>query len=74
MTDKVPAGPEKPIGMATMRPDGTVVLDLRAEGTHGETGVAQAVYPPSHPQYESVLQHVGGLRPGEQKLVLPWPD
>jgi hypothetical protein len=74
MTDQSPPGTEKPIGMATMREDGTVVLDLRAEGPHGETGLAQAVYPPSHPQYREVLQHVGGLRPGEQKLVPPWPD
>lgn len=64
---------DRPIGMATMRPDGTIVLDLRAEGP-GMYGLAQAVYPPSHPQYQYVLNHLQGLRPGEEKLVPPFPE
>jgi hypothetical protein len=62
------------IGTATMREDGTLVLDLRAAGPRGNVGEARFSYPPSHPEYEVVLRHLGGLRPGESKPVPPWPD
>ena len=65
---------EQPIGMATMMEDGTIVLDLRAEVPGGGRGIGRLTYPPSHPQYPEVLSHLGGLRPGEQKLVPPWGD
>jgi hypothetical protein len=60
------------IGMATMAPDGTIFLDLRAEGPSGVRGDARLTYPPSHPQYREVLAHLGGLAPGERKPVPPW--
>ncbi|MCC6522962.1 MAG: hypothetical protein IT373_09895 [Polyangiaceae bacterium] len=60
------------IGVATMRPDRTIVLDLRAEGPGGEVGMARLTYEPTHPEYDGVLRHLGGLRPGEQKPVPPW--
>lgn len=60
-----------PIGTAQMKPDGTIILDLRAEGP-GITGDARFVYPPTHDQYQSVLAHLGGLNPGEEKPVPPW--
>ncbi|HVV93444.1 MAG TPA: hypothetical protein VHD15_08505 [Hyphomicrobiales bacterium] len=63
----------KSIGSATMAADGTIVLDLRAAGPQG-LGDARMVYPPGDPNYASVLRHLGGLRPGEEKPVPPWPD
>jgi hypothetical protein len=81
-----PGAPQKPapsaassassgsIGMATMQPDGTIILDLRAEGPGGMIGDARLVYPPSHKDYASVLAHLGGMKPGEQKHVPPWGD
>jgi hypothetical protein len=60
------------IGSATMMADGTIVLNLRAEGP-GVLGDARVIYPPSHPEYNNVLAHLGGLKPGEQKQVPPWP-
>jgi hypothetical protein len=60
------------IGMATMTDDGTIVLDLRAEGEKGERGIAQFRYPTSHPQYQDILKHIGGIKPGENKPVPPW--
>ena len=60
------------IGRATMDADGTIVLQLRAESSGGALGDALLRYPPSHPQYRSILDHLGGLRPGETKLVPPW--
>jgi hypothetical protein len=61
------------IGVATMDPDGTIVLQLRAEGGAGTVGDAQLRYPPSHKEYKDVLTHLGGLKPGESKPVPPWP-
>lgn len=61
-----------PIGTARMEPDGTIVLDLVArEGA--VVGQGRLVYPPRHPQYETILRHLGGLRPGEAKPVPPFP-
>jgi hypothetical protein len=64
---------DRPIGVARMKPDGTIILDLRAEGP-GVVGDAQLVYAPTHEQYQSVLEHLGGLQPGEEKAVPPWKD
>jgi hypothetical protein len=60
------------IGAATMRADGTIEMQLRAEGPGGIVGDALFVYPPDHPQYADMLAHVGGLQPGESKPVPPW--
>lgn len=63
---------EPAIGEAQMLPDGTLVLDLRAQD-NGITGLGRLTYPRSHPQYEQILHHLGGMVPGEVKLVRPWP-
>lgn len=65
--------PPDSIGVATMRPDGTIVLELRAEGG-GAIGDGSIEYAPSDADYRYVLDHLGGLRPGEQKPVPPFPD
>lgn len=62
------------IGLATMQKDGTIILNLRAEDGDGMIGDARLVYPTSHPEYQKILQHLGGLLPGENKPVPPWPD
>ena len=64
---------DRPIGSATMAEDGTLVLDLRAEAP-GIVGIARLVHEPSHERYAAWLEHLGGLQPGEQKLVPPWPE
>jgi hypothetical protein len=70
-----PSGQEVPsIGVARMRPDGTIELHLRAAGPSGIVGHGLFEYPPMHPQYADVLKHLGGLRPGEVKNVPPWPE
>ena len=57
-----------------MKPDGTIVLQLRATDPASVVmGDAQFEYPPGHPQYMDVLKHIGGLKPGEEKPVPPWP-
>ena len=62
------------IGAATMTPDGTIRLQLRADGPDGAQGDALLLYPRSDPEYAKVLAHLGGLEPGESKPVPPWPD
>lgn len=62
------------IGSATMDRDGAIVLLLRAEGPGNVRGEARLVYPPGHKDYRMVLDHVGGLKPGETKPVPPWPE
>lgn len=63
------------IGMATMEQDGTIVLLLRAEEVGGTTiGDACLQYPPTHPDYQEILSHLGAIKPGESKPVLPWPE
>jgi hypothetical protein len=71
----VSTAPEKAsIGSATMEQDGTIVLQLRAEGPKGTIGDALVRYPPNHPEYNKIRQHLGGLKKGEVKPVPPWPE
>ena len=62
------------IGSAKMKEDGTLVLMLRAEGPGGTIGDAMIVYKPDDPKYQETLEHIGGLKPGEEKPVPPWPE
>lgn len=65
------------IGEATMRDDKTIVVNLyRGSDCEGPfpRPHAQFVYPPPHPRYQRILEHIGGLKPGESTLVPPWPD
>jgi hypothetical protein len=64
---------KRSIGSARMEEDGTIVLELRAEGPKGLTGDALLTYPPGHPDYKIILRHLGGLKKGEIKRVPPWP-
>lgn len=62
------------IGGASMDADGTITLRLRAEGPAGMIGEAALVYRPSDKDYGAILDHLGGLQPGQEKLVPPFPD
>jgi hypothetical protein len=65
---------EPSIGVATMKDDGTIVLRLRATTTQGSVGETSLVYPPSHPDYQKILAHIGPIRKGQTVPVKPWPD
>jgi hypothetical protein len=60
------------IGSATMKDDGSIVLQLRAQ-SNGAIGDAVFVYRRGDPNYDSILKHIGPIKPGETKLVRPWP-
>lgn len=62
------------IGSATMKDDGTIVMQLRAEGPGGIRGDALFTYKKGHKQYDEIIKHLGGLEPGQTKPVPPWPD
>ena len=65
--------PAPSIGQAVMSADGTITMDLRAEGPGGAVGDARFVYPPDHKDYQMILKHLGGMKPGETKPVPPFP-
>lgn len=61
------------IGMATMDPDGTIVLNLVATSDTGDKGVGQLRYPMDHPQFMKIMRHLGGITPGATVPVRPFP-
>jgi len=61
------------IGVAWLEKDGTLVLQLRAEGPGGATGDALIKYKPTDKSYGKILRHIGPLKKGETKPVPPWP-
>lgn len=63
----------EPIGSAKMLADRTLVLSLRAE-TDGSIGHAEFKYYKDDPNYAEILRHIGGLEPGDEKVVLPFPE
>lgn len=60
------------IGSARMAADGTISLYLRATGP-GVVGDSIVEYRPGDLQYDSVRRHLGGIQPGQEKPVPPWP-
>lgn len=66
------ASPQESIGEATMLADHSIQLRLRAETVDGAVGDALVVLRPGQKNYDSTLQHLGGLEPGQSKLVPPW--
>ncbi len=60
------------IGVATMNADGTIVLNLHHHGTVDAD--AEISYDRNDRQYRDIADHLGGLRPGQVKIVQPWSD
>jgi len=49
------------IDTATMKPDGTIVLSLRADDGAGVIGHAVIIYPPNYADYRNVLTHLDAV-------------
>jgi hypothetical protein len=62
------------IGSATMRPDRSIFMMLRADGKDGLVGDAAFEYKPGDPEYGKMLQHIGPIEPGQDKAVPCWPQ
>jgi hypothetical protein len=69
--EDVPCEAMGSIGVATMTPDGVITLRLSSRSA-GMIAEGLLSYPPDHPKYDEVRQHLGGMRPGESKPVPPW--
>ena len=73
--ERPPAPPRgESIGTAHLDEEGAIVLDLRATNGRGIVGDARLVYPKTDARYREILDHLGGLAPGETKRVRPWPE
>jgi hypothetical protein len=67
--------PEKPqpsIGIATMQPDGSIAVRVKIRP--GAEQEAVLVLYPGDSTYQKMIEHLGGLMPGESKPIPPWPD
>ena len=56
-----------------MAADGTITLHLTRTADGGYLD-ATFTYRIGDPDYQKTLDHIGGLKPGETKLVPPWLD
>jgi hypothetical protein len=61
------------IGDATMDKDGTINLNLRRTADGVEAN-AQLHYKPDNKLYQEIYCHLGGIKPGQTKLVTPFED
>jgi hypothetical protein len=59
------------VGRAKMSSDGTITLQLRSLWPN-PIAETQLVYAPDDPQYEEIMHHLGGIKPGESKPIPPW--
>ena len=67
-SEKPAAG--KSIGMARMLADGSILVGVGA----GDRAQAVLQLRPGDTQYQLLLDHIGGLKPGETKSIPPWPE
>lgn len=63
---------QRPVGAARLGSNGELILHLRAEAKEGVVGDALILIPRSDPRHAKYIQHIGGLREGEEKSVPPW--
>ena len=61
------------IGTASMAADGSVTINLGMTGD-GKYVDGTFTYKINDLDYEKILKHIGGLKPGETKPVTPWRD
>jgi hypothetical protein len=65
----IPCKSIKSIGFAQIKEDGVIFMHLRSPGSFIESDLR---YEPTNPEYESIKQHLGEMKPGEFTNVRPW--
>ena len=65
--------PEPSVGVARMLENGTILIGIRGPGVDGPLQAVLMVEP-GDTNYQQIIDHVGGLKPGETKSIPPWPD
>jgi hypothetical protein len=68
-----PAPAEPSVGVATMLENGTILVGIRGPATDGPLQAVLMVEP-GDTNYQQIIDHLGGLKPGETKSIPPWPD
>jgi hypothetical protein len=63
-----------PIGTVAMLPDGSLQMHLRSVQCNGMIAEGEPKILPKAENYQSIIDHVGGLKPMETKTVLAWPE
>jgi hypothetical protein len=61
------------IGTVLMRPDLSLSIRLRSVQCDGTLAEGNLDIKPGEPNYQVVIDHVGGLQPNETKPVPAWP-
>ena len=64
---------EPSVGVARMLENGTILVGIRGPGPGGPLQAVLMVEP-GDTNYQQIIDHVGGLKPGETKSIPPWPD
>ena len=65
--------PEPSVGVARMLESGTILIGIRGPGVDGPLQ-AVLMIEPGDTNYQQIIDHVGGLKPGETKSIPPWPN
>src|SRR2546429_9400298 len=61
------------VGVATMLENGTILIGIRGPAPDGPLQ-AVLMIEPGDTNYQQIIDHVGGLKPGETKSIPPWPN
>ncbi len=65
--------PAPSVGVATMLENGTILIGVRGPAPDSPLQ-AVLMIEPGDTNYQQIIDHVGGLKPGETKSIPPWPD
>jgi hypothetical protein len=73
LADEPPTRTGDIIGTVFMRPDLSLSIRLRSVQCDGMLAEGILDLKPGEPNYQVVIDHVGGLQPNETKPVPAWP-
>jgi hypothetical protein len=73
LADEPPTRTGDVIGTVFMRPDLSLSIRLRSVQCDGTLAEGILDLKPGEPNYQVVIDHVGGLQPNETKPVPAWP-
>jgi hypothetical protein len=73
LTEEPPTRTGDAIGTVLMRPDLSLSIRLRSVQCDGTLAEGNLDLKPGEPNYQVVIDHVGGLQPNETKPVPAWP-
>jgi hypothetical protein len=65
--------PEASVGVARMLDNGTILIGIRGPAVDGPLQAVLMVEP-GDTNYQQIIDHLGGLKPGETKSIPPWPN